>query len=106
MDRGRCRAEDVGMHAIKTDHLSIDAEITRLAQRQGALDHEIGRWLLIAFRAGVHHRLGMGSFGEYVERRLGYTPKVTKEKLRTARVLERLPRLRTLLESGERTWSA
>jgi hypothetical protein len=48
----------------------------------------------------------MASFVEYVERRLGYPAKMTEERLRVAGRLEQLPKLRELLVSGARSWSA
>jgi hypothetical protein len=48
----------------------------------------------------------MASLVEYVERRLGYPAKVTKERLRVAGRLEQLPKLQELLVSGARSWSA
>jgi len=94
------------VRTLRSECLHIDAEIERLAKQQTALDDEIGRWLLLAARAGVHRALGMGSFVEYVERRLGYPAKMTKERLRVAGRLEQLPRLRELMVSGARSWSA
>jgi len=45
------------------------------------------------------------SFTEYAERELGYEPWVTKEKVRVAKALEKLPHLRELLRTGHRAWS-
>ncbi len=73
---------------------------------KGALDVEIGRWLLVAQREGVERELGFGSFAEYVERRLGFDARTTYERLRVARALETLPGLAALLRTGERSWSA
>ncbi len=84
----------------------IDEAITRLAADKGALDLDIGRWLLVAHREGVERRLGFGSFAEYVERRLGYDARTTFERLRVARALEVLPALAALLRRGQRSWSA
>jgi hypothetical protein len=50
--------------------------------------------------------LGYGSFGEYVERLFGYSPRTTYDKLRTAEALETLPELDHALTKGELTWSA
>ena len=83
----------------------IDEAIGRLAARKGELEIELGRWLLAAERAQVHRALGFGSFAEYVERRVGYDARTTREKLRVARALEALPRLRAELTSGRRPWS-
>jgi hypothetical protein len=92
--------------APSPDCLFIDAEIVRLARQQTALDHEIGQWLLLAARAGVHRSLGIATFVEYAERRLGYPARMTKERLRVASRLEQLPMLKELFVSGARSWSA
>src|SRR5262245_47770513 len=70
------------------------------------MDFEEGRWLRAALAAGVHVRLGLGSFAEYVERLFGYAPRVTHEKLRVAEALERLPQLTQALRDGAVTWSS
>jgi hypothetical protein len=94
------------MNAISTKCLDIDANLVRLAAQEGALEQEIGQWLLIAMREGVHRELGMASFFEYVDRRMGYSARKTQEKIRVATKLEGLPKLRALVESGQRSWSA
>ena len=90
----------------EADWKTIDTTIVRLASRKGELDLEIGRWLLAAQRERVDKRLGFGSFLEYADRRLGYEPRITKEKLRVARALEKLPGIAQLLRTGQRSWSA
>ena len=80
--------------------------LTRLARERGAADAEEGRWLLLAWRSGAHVFLGFGSFAEYVERLLGYSPRATREKLRVAEALERLPLSARALEQGTLTWCA
>ena len=90
----------------EADAGTIDAMIIELAKRKGELEVEIGRWLLAAKRAKVDRKLGFSSFFEYVERRLGWKPRMTEEKLRVAKSLEKLPRLEELLRSGQRSWSA
>jgi HNH endonuclease len=82
------------------------AALTRLARERAAADAEEGRWLLVAWRSGVHVHLGHGSFVEYVERLLGYSPRATREKLRVAEALERLPRSAQALEQGALSWCA
>ena len=57
------------------------------------MDAEEGRWLLAGVRSAVHVHLGFGGFAEYVERLFGYRPRTTREKLRVAEALERLPAL-------------
>ena len=84
----------------------IDRTIASLAKKKGELEVEIGRWLLAAQRERVDRHCGYGSFTEYVERRLGWDARTCREKLRVARALENMPRMRALLEQGERPWSA
>lgn len=84
----------------------IDEQIIRLAEQQGALDEQIGRWLLLAHRARLHRHFGMASFAEYIERRLGYSPRLAKERARVAEALEGLPALRSALMTGARAFSA
>ncbi|MBK6684398.1 MAG: HNH endonuclease [Deltaproteobacteria bacterium] len=84
----------------------IDQAILELAGRQGALDEELGRWLLLAHRARLHRNFGMASFAEYLERRLGYGPRIAKDKAIVAEALEQLPAIRAALTSGRRSWSA
>jgi hypothetical protein len=80
--------------------------LLRLAQKRAGLDFEEGSWLLAALRAGVHLRLGYGSFHEYTERLFGYGPRVTQEKLRVAEALEELPESARELEAGRVSFSA
>ncbi len=85
---------------------TIDQTLLGLAARAGDLDAEIGRWLVAAAREGVHRYFGFASLAEYVERRLGFDARTTRERLRVARALESLPEVRRSLASGERPWSA
>ncbi len=94
------------MHAAHdTIWQTIDQTLLGLAARAGDLDAEIGRWLVAAASEGVHRHC-FASFAEYVERRLGFDPRTTRERRRVARALEALPEVRKLLASGERSWSA
>ena len=81
-------------------------ELVKLAKRRAGLEFEEGRWLLRALRAGVHVRLGMGSFHEYAERLFGYGARVTQDKLRVAEALEGLPETARELERGNVSVSA
>jgi hypothetical protein len=81
-------------------------ELVRLAATRAGLDHEEGRWLLRAERAGAHARLGYASFREYAERLFGYSPRLVQEKLRVAAALEELPLLSGALELGKLSFSA
>ncbi len=82
------------------------AELSRIAKARAALDHEEGRWLLVAWRQQVHARLGFGSFVEYAERLLGHSPRATLERLRVAEALEQLPALDEALAGNALSWSA
>jgi hypothetical protein len=84
----------------------IDRQLRRVAQAQAALDAEELRWLALAQTAELHRELGMASMLEYVERVLGYGPKVAHERLRVARELTELPRMRAALEEGRLSFSA
>jgi hypothetical protein len=99
---------------MHTESMVVDAvnwqgvhqRLTDLAAAQAALDEEQGRLLLTALRAGVHAKLGFGSFVEYVERLFGCGPRETGERLRVARALEELPATAAKLGDGELNWSA
>jgi HNH endonuclease len=92
--------------ATERDWLRAHAALTRLARERAAADADEGRWLLVAWRSGTHVHLGHGSFAEYVERLLGYSPRATRDKLRVAEALERLPKSALALQHGELTWCA
>jgi hypothetical protein len=80
--------------------------LSRLGRQRAALDAEEGRCLLAALRSAAHVHLGFGTFAEYVERVLGYSPRSTHEKLRVAEALEGLPLLSRALDEGALSWSA
>src|SRR5262245_36610231 len=92
--------------AGERDWVRAHAALTRLARERAAADAEEGRWLLVAWRSGAHVHLGFGSFSEYVERLLGYSPRTTREKLRVAEALEVLPQAARALEQGALSWCA
>ena len=92
--------------ASERDWVRAHAALTRLARERAAADAEEGRCLLLAWRSGAHAFLGFGSFSEYIERLLGYSPRATREKLRVAEALESLPLSARALEHGELTWCA
>src|SRR5574341_489582 len=80
--------------------------LCRLARAQAVLDVDLGEALLAAYRERVYVPLGLGSFGEYVERTLGWSRRQTEERLRVAMALESLPVLRAALSEGVLSWSA
>lgn len=96
--------EDV--EAKEHEWMRAHRALSRLARERAAADAEEGRALLAALRAGAHAQLGFGSFPEYVERLFGYRPRTTREKLRVAEALERLPATERALSSGAVSWCA
>ena len=86
--------------------LCAHEQLVKLARKRAGLDFEEGRWLLCAFRGDAHARLGFGSFLEYVERLFGYSPRLTREKLRVAEALEALPKTAEELRGGKISFSA
>jgi hypothetical protein len=78
----------------------------RLACSRAALDAEEARWLVEAMRVRVYEPLGFGTLLEYLERVLGYGPRLARERLRVAEALSQLPALHTALVKGDLPWSA
>ncbi len=95
-----------GSNSGATDWVKAHAELTALARRRAAQDWEEGGLLLQALRTEAHRHLGFGTFGEYVERLFGYSPRTTEEKVRVARELENLPDTDRALRDGALSWSA
>jgi hypothetical protein len=91
---------------MKVDWKEVDKALRRLAVQQAAHDFEVGQWLLAARRTAVHVHFGFAALHEYVERVLGYEPRMTGERLRVAEALERLPLLAEALRQGAVSWSA
>jgi hypothetical protein len=81
-------------------------ELLRLSKSKGEYDAEEARWLLLAFRARAHEQLGFATFFEYLERTLGYPPRLARERLRVAEALDELPRVQIWLSIGRLHWSA
>ena len=61
-------------HDIKT----VDLALRSIAQRRAALDAEEASWLREAERVQLWRALGMVSMLDYLERVLGYTPRVRR----------------------------
>jgi hypothetical protein len=83
-----------------------DRALKRVVKARGRLDGEELLWLARAERAEIHRHFGHATILEYVERVMGYGPRVARERLRVARALESLPRLREELESARLSYSA
>jgi hypothetical protein len=103
---GTCNGASAFWAKDAGDWKQAHAALSRLARERAALDAEEGRWLLRALRSAAHVHLGFGSFAEYIERLFGHRPRTTREKLRVAEALERLPRLGRALETGALSWCA
>ncbi len=85
----------------RVTHEALEAH----AKKRAGLDFEEGGLLLAARRARAHRHFGYGSFVEYVEHLLGYSPRVTHEKLRVAEALENLPMTARALQEGALPYS-
>ncbi len=83
-----------------------DRQLVRIAKRRAALDAEEARWIVVAQERGVHRELGYGTFREYLERRLGYSARTARERIRVAEKLRHLPELTAALARGETSYSA
>src|SRR4030095_14911557 len=81
------------------------AALCRLARDKSRYDVQEASWLIEADRLRVWEPLGLGSFVEYAERVLGYTPRQSIERLRVARALQTLPAMREALGAGRKAWS-
>ena len=84
----------------------IDGHLRRIARTRAGLDAEELRWLRAAIRDEIWRRLGMVSLHEYLEDRLGYTPRVAEERVRVAKALDELPELTEALATGELPFTA
>jgi hypothetical protein len=85
---------------------AVDAALRRLAGQKGAYDAEEARLLRAGRIAGVHLHLGFGSYLEYLERVLGYPPRLAIERLRVAEQLAHLPAMEAALAEATLPWSA
>ena len=96
----------VDPRALALDWQTAHQQLVRISKSRSELDRDEARWLLVAFRSGVHRRLGFANFAQYAERTLGYKPRATEERLRVAEALESLPELAEALQSGALNWTA
>jgi len=94
----KCEAE--------SDWKSVDRALRTIAQRRAVLDADEARWLREAEALQIWRPLGMVSALDYMERVLGYGPRVAQDRLRVARALGMLPQLTTALAHGELPFSA
>ena len=93
-------------YEAQTDWQSVDRALRTIAQRRAALDADEARWLREAEAIQIWRPLGMVSALDYMERVLGYGPRVAQDRLRVARALGTLPQLTAALAHGELPFSA
>src|SRR5258705_11479305 len=77
-----------------------DRQLRRCARERARLDVEEARWLIVAWRTRAHVHRGCATFNEYLERELGYTPRPAEDRLKVAKALNALPKLRAAMVDG------
>ena len=90
----------------QADWQSVDRALRTIARRRATLDADEAHWLREAEALQIWRPLGMVSALDYLERVLGYGPRVAQERLRVARALGTLPQLTAALARGEFPFSA
>jgi hypothetical protein len=79
---------------------AADQALQRIARTRSALDLDEATWLVRARRAEVHRHRGFSTFLEYMERVLGYGPRVAMDRLRVAAAVESIPAMRAAMADG------
>jgi hypothetical protein len=90
----------------QADWQSVDRALRTIARRRVTLDADEAHWLREAEALQIWRPLGMVSALDYLERVLGYGPRVAQDRLRVARALGTLPLLTAALAHGELPFSA
>jgi hypothetical protein len=88
------------------DWRAVDGALRAIARRRAGLDADEARWLREAEAMQIWRPLGMVNALDYMERVLGYSPRVGQERLRVARALGELPMMENALATGELSYSA
>jgi hypothetical protein len=88
------------------DWQSVDRALRTIARRRATLDADEAHWLREAEALQIWRPLGMVSALDYLERVLGYGPRVAQDRLRVARALGTLPQLTAALAHGKLPFSA
>ena len=84
----------------------IHRRLKRIVKARGALDRQEAAVLREAEAAFIWRRYGYSSLLEYMEREMGYTPRVAIERLRVAKAIEELPQIGEAMQQGELSFSA
>lgn len=79
--------------------------LVTFAKRRAADDVAMLEPLLVAEETGAHELIGLGSFQEYCARLFGWGGRQTRERLRVARAVRKLPLIRARWAKGELTYS-
>ena len=82
---GEHEGKDLGAPTWGTDWRVVDGALRAIAKRRAGLDADEARWLREAEVLEVWRPLGMVNALDYLERVLGYSPRVGQERLRVAR---------------------
>src|SRR6266480_2289482 len=89
-----------------TDWQQVHRTLKRTAKARARLDAIEAEALRAAERVRIWRRFGFASLLDYMERELGYTPRIALERLRVARAVEGLPQIAGAMYEGELSYSA
>ena len=92
--------EDMAQRAGTGGPLDLDAQIRQLIALEDQLELRLGQILAHMADRGAWGRLRFDGAGHYAEERLGLSRTGARQRLRAARALRGLPRLREAYESG------
>jgi len=84
----------------------LHQQLRAIVKRRAVLDAEEARCLREAVAMQLWQQLGYVHMGEYLEREMGYGPKLGAERLRVAGELGALPRMEACMTAGELSYSA
>jgi hypothetical protein len=83
-----------------------DRQLRRCARERARLDVEEAAWLIVAWRTRAHVHRGCATFNEYLERELGYTPRAADDRMKVAKALNAMPKLRAAMVDGRLPFTA
>ena len=86
--------------------LALHRKLVEVSRQRRVLEAEETELLVEAEDSRLYRRLGHVSMHEYMEAHLGYTRHTANERLRTARELLELPKLREAYRAGELSFTA
>lgn len=89
------------MQDINADIERVHRRLKRIVKARGALDMQEAAALRDAQRFGIWRPYGYASLLQYMELELGYSPRAAQDRLRVANVVETLPQIAAVLDSGE-----